>query len=282
MNPIKFLEFNPQGPGLFVRHFESLSKEQGWDIQFETYSEFNSDLLKDADIAKIDMSLSVLALRELKLQPTLVRTLQSTDFLIKEEGLWYPRVFLYEALRKVLVEYARGLDNRDSAFVVGTSEEAMVSGAVLAHMGFRKIYFTGHDIAELKLKTELLKKNFFGIEFSILDAGYLTAQTIGANIVINTINIAEDKELLRDMSYFNYMKRRGFVVDLNLIPYHNPLLEEAQRAELRVVYPIPIAAEETYYCLQQLDLLGQLKVEDLCQSWERFLMENFEAASGMR
>jgi shikimate dehydrogenase len=282
MKSINFLEFNPRGPGLFLRQFESLSKEQGWDIQFEYYSEFNTDLLKDADIVKIDMSLSAIVLRELKLQPTLVRNLQSTDFLIKEEGHWYPRVFLYEALKKVLVEYARGLDNRESAFVVGTAEEAMVSGAVLAHLGFRKIYFTGHDMAELKLKTELLKKNFFGIEFSTLDSGYLTAQTIGANIVVNTINIAEDKELLKDMSYFNYMKRRGFVVDLNLVPYHNPLLEEAQRAELRVVYPIPIAAEETYYCLKHLDLLGQLKVEDLCQSWERFLMENFEASAGMR
>ena len=228
------------------------------------------------------MLLSATVLSELKLQPTLVRSLQSTDFLIKEENLWYPRVFLYQALRKVLVEYARGLDNRDSAFIVGTNEEAIVSGAVLAHMGFRKIYFTGHDMAELKLKTDLLKKNFFGIEFNTMDAEYLTAQTIGANIVINTINVAEDKELLRDMSYFNYMKRRGFVVDLNLIPYHNPLLEEAQRAELRVVYPIPIAAEQTYYCLEYLGLLNQLKVVDLCQSWERFLMENFEAVSGMR
>jgi shikimate dehydrogenase len=280
MATIKFIEFNPWGAGVYSRHLAFLAKEQGWDIQFEVYPEFHKDLLVGADIAKVEMSLSSVILPQMGVQPAMVRSLQSVDFLLKEEGTWLPRSFLYEAFKKVLIEQARGLDNRDPAFVVGSSEEAVVVAAGLVNLGFRQIYMTGVDAAELDLKAELLRKNFFGVKFFTLMADYLTAQTIGAGLVINTTTVLDDKELLRDMSYFNFMKRNGFVIDLNLVP-QNPLLEEAERAELRAIYPIPFAAQQTYFYLDHLGLLGELTVEDLSSSWEKFLFENFEATSGM-
>lgn len=274
MATIKFIEFNPRGAGVFSRHFSFLAKEQGWDIQFESYPEFDKDLLADADIAKVEMSLSSVVLQQMSVQPAMVRTLKSVDFLLKEESTWLPRSFLYEAFKKVLIEQAKGLDNRDPAFVVGSSEEAVVVAAGLVNLGFRQIFITGEDSKELDLRAEQLRKYFFGVKFLTLMADYLTAQTIGAGLVINTTPVSKEKELFRDLFYFNFMKRNGFVIDLNLIP-QNPLLEEAERAELRVIYPIPFAAQQTYYYLDHLGLLGTLTFEDVSRSWEKFLFENF-------
>lgn len=282
MDQIKIVEFNPQGPGLFCRQLEFLAKEQQWNFHFINFPEFQVELLAEADLCKVDSSLSSAVLAHLQYQPDLVRTLQAVDFIVKEQNKWFPRNFLYQALRKNLVEKGRGIDSRDPAFIVGYEEEAVVAAAVLVNMGFQKIYITGNNLLKLKEKTELLLRAYFGVQFFTIPSDHLTAQTIGAGVVINTMKVDLDKDLLRDMSYFNFMRRNGYVIDINMFPYPNPLLEEAERAALRVVYPIHFAAQETFYCLENLGLLGSLKVEDLEQSWEKFLIENFDAEEAYR
>ncbi len=273
MSTRKILEFNPNGPGLFCRHLEFLSKEQGWDLQFETHAQYSAELLESAAMAKVDFALSSTILNQLHIQPTLVRTVRSMDCFVKEDNRWYPRLFMYEALRKVLVDCARDLDIRIPAFVVGDSELARVVASVFAQIGFSEIYVVGEDESKLKEQMEILRRNHLGIKFHELMADELTIQAVSGSIIVNTLDVSQNKALLNDLSYFNFLKRDGYALDLNLIPYHNPLLEEAERAELRVLHPYLVSASLTQMWLEKLQLGASLKVEDLRESWKIFLKQ---------
>ncbi|MDG0817526.1 Rossmann-fold NAD(P)-binding domain-containing protein [Bdellovibrio svalbardensis] len=273
MSARKILEFNPAGPGLFCRHLEFLAKEQGWDLQFENHTEYSAEILETAEMAKVDFELSAMILPQLHIQPTLVRTVRSMDCFVKEDGKWYPRLYFYEALRKVLVDCARDLDIRVPAFVVGDTERARVVASVFAQIGFSEIYVVGEDKSRLAEQMEVLRRNHLGIKFHELLADELTIQSVSGSIIVNTLDVSQNKSLLSDLSYFNFLKRDGYVMDLNLMPYHNPLLEEAERAELRVLHPHLVAASLTHLWLEKLQLGASLKVEDLRESWKSFLKQ---------
>lgn len=273
MSARKILEFNPAGPGLFCRHLEFLAKEQGWDLQFETQPEYKIELLDDAEMVSVDFSLSATILSQLHIQPTLVRTVRSMDSFVKEDGKWYPRLYFYEALRKVLVDCARDLDIRVPAFVVGDTELSRIVASVLAQVGFSEIYVVGEDAARLNEQMKILRRNHLGIKFHELRADELTIQTVSGSIIVNTLDVSANKALLSDLSYFNFLKTDGYALDLNLMPYHNPLLEEAERADLRVLHPYLVFASLTQLWLEKLQLGTSLKVEDLRESWKTFLKQ---------
>lgn len=273
MSTKKILEFNPEGQSLFCQFLAHLAKEQGWDFQFETHPEYNADLLDSADMVRVDMSLSDGILEKTNVQPTLVRTVRCVDSFVKEDGKWYPRLLFYEALRKVLVDSARDMDIRAPAFVIGDTEKARVVTSVLAQMGFGEIYVVGQDPISLSVQMQLLKRSHLGIHFQGMMADQLTILSVSAAIVINTVDISKDRELLSDLSYFNFMKRDGYALDLNLLPFVNPLLEEAERAELRVLHPSLVAAQLTLLWLEKLVPESRLKVEDLRESWKTFLKQ---------
>jgi len=161
-----------------------------------------------------------------------------------------------------------------SRFAVFVFLQARAVCAVLAELGFGEIYVVGQEAEQLEIQIELLRKSHFGIKFKPLMFHELTIQSLSASIIINTVDLSQDKELLSDLSYFNFMKRDGYALDLNLLPYPNPLLEEAERAELRVLHPSLVAATWTHLWIEKLQIETSLKVEELHESWKNFLREN--------
>ncbi|QDK37351.1 hypothetical protein [Bdellovibrio sp. NC01] len=273
MSTKKILEFNPEGQGIFCRYLENLAKQQGWDFTFETHPEFKMELLDQADMAKVELTLSDAVLPQLHLLSTAVRTIRCVDAFAPEDGKWLPRLYTYEAIRKVLVDCARDLDVRLPAFVVGHTELARVVASVFAELGFSEIYVVGEDAEQLAVQMDILRRAHFGIKFRDLLSEELTIQSLSAAIIVNTVDLSQNKELLNDLSYFNFMKVNGYALDLNLLPYHNSLLEEAERADLRVLHPALVAASLTEIWLQRLQVGASLKVEELRESWKKFLQE---------
>ncbi|AFY01193.1 hypothetical protein [Bdellovibrio bacteriovorus] len=260
-------------PGQFMRFMQALAGEKGWDWQFETVTEFSREVFQGAAAVKVASALSAEILPQMKVLPTQVRAVQVLDTFFPEDGSWYPRVLLHEALRMVLVAEARDLDIRAPAFVIGHSEEARVVASVLALMGISDIYLVGES-AGLEEHQQALMRSHLGIHFHILPIDELTMQAVSAGIVVNTVDLSGQQALLTDLSYFNYMKGTGYALDLNLLSLQNLLLEEAEKAELRVLHPVLVAEALTRLWLERLRPEHNLSHEDIRESWTRFLKQN--------
>ncbi len=273
MSTLKIVEFRPEGMGFFMRYLRTLSERKGWGWVFEVHPEFSLELLKGASAAKVEPSLSPQVLSYLKVLPTQVRAVEVVDSLFQEEGSWYPRLLLHESMRSVLVSNARDLDIRAPAFVVGDNEAARVVSAVLVEMGIADIYLIG-DVEKLQLQKDILTRSQLGIRFHILPMEDLTLQSVSAGIVVNVVDLSQQKSLLTDLSYFNFMKGTGYALDLNLFPTHNLLLEEAERADLRVLHPVLVAEVLTSLWLERLKVATEVSKQEIHESWKQFLQEN--------
>ncbi|MGZ3772651.1 MAG: hypothetical protein ACXVCY_14785 [Pseudobdellovibrionaceae bacterium] len=268
MNTRKIVEIRPEGTGIFINYLKFLSKEREWEWIFENHPGLEEDILKNASAVKIDTSLSSQIISQLKVLSSRVRDLGVLDSLFQENGVWYPRLLLYDALRLVLVNEASDLDVRAPAFVVGSTEEARVAVATLADIGISDFYMVG-DTERLNHEKEVLLRSLFGIRIQILPPEDLTIQALSAGVMINTMDLTNQKSLLMDLSYFNYMKQNGYVLDLNISGKHQLLLEEAEKADLKAVTPRTVAEVYTQLWFERLNI----KFDAIAESWSRFLKE---------
>lgn len=272
MSTIKLVEFRPEGMGPFMKYLEWLSQKKGWSWGFEVHPEFSWDVLKNSSAALVAPSLSSQIIPQLKAFPTQVRSVQYFDSFFWD-GAWYPRILLHEALRRVLVAEARDLDIRAPAFVIGDDDEVRVVISVLADMGIEEIYLVGVG-GQLQAHKDILSRSHVGIRFHLVDAEELTLQALSAGILVNTLDLTDQKSLLTDLSYFNFMKGSGYVLDLNLLPEQNLLLEEAEKASLHVLRPVLVAAAVTFLFLERIQVGEELTMDQLLQSWAEFLKES--------
>ena len=61
-------------------------------------------------------------------------------------------------------------------------------------------------------------------------------------VMVNTTPMTSDNELLKDLSYFNFLTKSGVVIDLTITPVTTPLLAEAMGIGASVVPGFSIAA----------------------------------------
>jgi shikimate dehydrogenase len=274
MSTQKIYEVSPEGPSFFFRFLEFLAQKNSWPLEFHHATELSPVIYADAQAIAVDMSMSRPLLDDCQLQPTLVRNLQCLDSFFKDDGAWLPRNLIYEALRRVLITAARDLDIRQPAFVVGHDEKMRIVASVLAEVGFSDIYLVSTDAADLAEEIEFLSRRQLGIRFHKIPADELTMQVVSASIVVNSDDLSTDEPLLSDLSYFNYMKGNGYVMDLHWDAEHNLLLEEAINAELKTFPPELILWNLVLLWAARLNIETQMKVEELRESWILFLKQN--------
>lgn len=272
MNKNKIVEFHPSGPSLFSRFLVWYSQKNGWDWELDVQSDFSWSAMEGALAVHVDPSLAEQILPQVKTLPLLIRSVESLDSFFYEDVNWYPRLFSWEALRQVLVAEARDLDIRCPAFIVGDGDEIRVVASVLGELGVTDIFLVG-EIEPLNKQKNILARAHMGINFYLLNSEELTLQAVSAGIIVNTVNLSERQALLTDLSYFNFMKRAGYVLDLNLVPSHNLLLEEAERADLKPLDPKLLAVTLTRLWLERLKPGQTFSKSDLLLSWTQFLKE---------
>lgn len=273
MNKTKLVEFHPSGSSLFARFLNWLSLQNNWGWELELHSDFSWIPMDEVLAIHVDPSLAGQVLPQVKILPTLIRSLETLDSFFYEDGGWYPRLIGWEALRQVLISEARDLDIRCPAFVVGDGDEVRVVASVLGELGVTDIFLVG-DVGLLKVQKNILSRSHIGIQFHMLNSEELTLQAVSAGILVNTVDLTEKKTLLTDLSYFNFMKKGGYILDLNLLPAHNLLLEEAERAELKSLSPILLAATQTRLWLERLKPGHSFSKEELISCWTQFLQES--------
>lgn len=266
---IRILEFGAHGLSHSAQHFQKFSEEKNLAWEIEHYPAFDESLLENAQGALVDFALSENMIGSLSTLPTLVRAVDCFDSMIRD-GKWYPRVLWFEALRNLVVESARNIDNRGCGFVIGTNECARVAAAVMADLGFPTIYLISEDdtIPEKILKD--LRRKFIGVEFQVLEASEMTLQSVQGSVLFNCVDLKKFQTLQEDLSYFNFMKRDGAVFDLFLCK-ESLLLEEARKAELRAIEGAQFFLKRNLMFLEAIGLGSQVNAEEFQQSWLAFV-----------
>lgn len=265
----RILEFSAHGLSHSAQHLQKFSQEKNLNWEVEHFPAYDETLLENADGALVDFAMSENILPGLSTLPTLVREVDCFDSMIRD-GKWYPRVLWFEALRGLVVESARNLDNRSCGFVIGTNECARVAAAVMADLGFPTIYLIAENdtIPEQILKG--LRRKLIGVNFQGLEASEMTLQSVQGSLLFNCVDLSKFPNLQEDISYFNFMKREGAVFDLSLSK-ESLLLEEARKAELRAVEAKHFFLKRNLMFLEAAGLASQVNPEEFAQSWSEFV-----------
>jgi shikimate dehydrogenase len=273
---MKIIEVHSAGGGLMGRFLKKLATQEKWEFEHEVVPEFSTELFKSADAMIVEMKQSPQILENIAVLPSLVRQLHCADSFFQEDGgKWLPRLLCFEALFQVIVDRAKNLSIRAPAFVIGQGEVARMAASVLTKLGFSEIYLVAEAKESLEEHLQILQRGHLGISFKPLLVEELTMQSVSASIVVNTEDLSENKMLLDDLAYFNYMAGEGLVVDLHLSGDQvGALLEEAHKAELRAISSEQMMAQYTVAWLQHLKISHSLTSEQLVEAWTLFFREN--------
>ncbi|QLY26815.1 hypothetical protein [Bdellovibrio sp. KM01] len=254
----KILEFREGNPSMLFRFLQFLAGKKPDLFQLQQHQSYSAELLKDANAAFFSFEQARLIYPSLQILPAQVRMLECFDFYFPEDGKWYPRLLYYEAIHRVLVGRARDLNIRVPAFVVGEGECLRIAAAVCTELGFSEIYLIGENTTQLHREARILSRSNLGIKFKVLPIEELTIQAVSASLIINTVHLKHESELLKDLSYFNFMNTGGYAFDCNLGNLQSELMEEAERAELKVLQPselLQALVEIVFEKLKQSELL---------------------------
>jgi len=216
---------------------------------------------------KIPTEESPVVLEHFPQLPTAVRWLETADSLILENGQWWPRLYSYETLRNLVITRFRDLDISLDAYVIGANHMGRVAAAVTALLGFSRIHLVDEDMNKLAKEAEVLRRYLFGVKIETIPAQALTVQERPGSLMLNTLKLQDDSAVLGDLSYFNFMKTGGVVVDFSECTMHNRLLEEAQRADLKTLSGLEVQAHLDASILMKLFPGEYITYEDYFESF---------------
>lgn len=199
--------------------------------------------------------------------PTDVRWLEVADTLLLEHNQWWPRLYLYEVLRKFIIHRFRDLDISMHSYVIGANPLGRVAVAALSALGFSHINLVDEDEIKLQREVAVLKRYVLGVQIHAVPAQTLTVQEHPGSLMLNTMILREGGAVLGDLSYFNFMQTGGVVVDISESTTYNQLLEEAERADLKILNGLEVQAQRDVHLIQQIFPGQYITFEDYFESF---------------
>jgi shikimate dehydrogenase len=199
--------------------------------------------------------------------PTAVRWLETADSLVLEDGQWWPRLFSYETVRQLIISRFRDLDISLNSYVIGANHMGRVAATIMAHLGYSHVSLVDEDEDRLQSEVALLRRYLFGVQVEAVPAHSLTVQEKPGSLMLNTLPLQDDSAVLGDLSYFNFMKTGGVVVDCSECTPYNSLLEEAERADLKILSGLEVQARVDAEMLKKLFPNEYITYEDYFESF---------------
>lgn len=259
-------------------HFQDFYGHRGVTVAWEVRdasepSSFNELMASnpEADAIRLMPDLCSEFLPKCPVQPLAVSRYQTADVFFRRQGVWEPELLAEESVRRVIMRQAHHLDLRESAYVAGVGAFLRVVGGVALGLGFRRVYLVGEDENDLREQAVSLARLYVGSTIEPLPAHLLTVQTVGGSLLVNTLNLATRPELGADLAYFNFMRRGGLVMDLHGGASEQLVLEEALRADLRIVPPHEFSGQSEYILASRLGLGDLASERDFLNSWFEWL-----------
>ncbi|HEY8269293.1 MAG TPA: hypothetical protein VIG33_00270 [Pseudobdellovibrionaceae bacterium] len=199
--------------------------------------------------------------------PTAVSWLEAADSLVLENGQWWPRLYLCDTLRTLVIHRFRDLDISLNSYVIGANKTGRAVAAALAELGFSHVSLVDEDAEKLDTEIKLLRRYLFGVQIEGILAQTLTIQEKPGSMMVNTLRMQSHDSILGDLSYFNFMKAGGVVIDISECTPHNQLLEEAERANLKILSGLAVQAQYDVDMLVRLFPHQYITYEDYFESF---------------
>jgi hypothetical protein len=150
-----------------------------------------------------------------------------TDGMMIREGRWWPLCASYEAICAILFEFGKALDFTHCTFVSGAGASARAGIAALSKCGFRGFKIAGVGSAAEELAKDL-RVNFFGIDIEVVPVDKIVMLAGVCSVFLNTATQEEFPTLTQELSYLNFLKRPGVIVDTTLVKTGSVFLKEAE------------------------------------------------------
>lgn len=230
----------------------------------------------------VDPNQSSKELEHLRRIPRDILLLKYFDFLKFEDGVFWPRALALESLRQVILRRVpEGLDLRAWALVTGTAPLARAALGIIFHLGFRQarlIYDAPEEMNALQLKSDL-EKYYFGLKISLQKTNELTLQPNNGSILINTVDLEANKEMLETLLYLNFLHRPGMIVDMPFHLQNGPLIEEGHESGFETVAGCEVQGEWDYQLLGGLGIQTGMTADVYQKKWAEFLAQHKPAPS---
>jgi hypothetical protein len=198
-------------------------------LEYKESEDWSQELGQIPDIRHVRWgdSIQIKIAKTSKVQSSWTALLGLADGMVLRDGRWWPLCASYEILSQGIISIGEGLDIRASAFVTGAGAMARAGIAALFRMGFRKFRIVSANAPEAEnLKQELAVK-FFGIDIELVPPEKIVMLGGVSSIVLNTLTELEAPELVTEISYLNFLKRPGALIDVSMSPKQTLLLKEA-------------------------------------------------------
>lgn len=278
---MKFLEVVDGNWSDSFEFLKSISDDNQLDIQFEKvsskdFSHILSDahkinFIKNLKLIRLDIENSLKTLSLLPRQTIDVMNIGVVDHFFFEEGVWWPYLFGFQALRKSIVHTVPQLNNLIKGYVVGSSYTGMMSLSVLASLGFRHLTWVGENLDFMKDQVENLEKKFVGVVIEIEPLNLVTKLTVRGSVLINTVNLIQRPEVMADLVYFNFLEKGGLVADLGAFDRHPSFLIEANTAGLKSISKHAFSIELDCHILKKCGFEKHIHPTLLKEKWNEFL-----------
>lgn len=256
----KILDAHPWGPLVDFQYQENLPED--WRAQTDAVYLIHPD-----HAAKM--------YSEGQEEPQEVVEATAADSFLLQEGRWLPRIFMRSALKTVIVQKAPGLSNQGVAYVTGCGAWASFAAVTAIQMGFRRICVVCSESEQRQAMIEKLKRHYFQIDFIGIADNELTLQPNNGTLLFNTQPHAENEMLLEDLTYLNFLKAEGLVVDFDLISAEQNLLREAVHIGEKVIHPIELFCTRDGFLLASLlrekDAGVKENLESFLAAWRKWL-----------
>lgn len=258
--------FKPLGVELEVEEL-NLTEEQMTPKDF-------IERAKTADCVRMDMALSSSLIQKTPALPELIDFLQVADAFFPVNGRWWPTLLVVDAVKSLIIKRAKALEINDTAYVIGSGPLALSMATIVLGLGYSKLKMVSDSLGESEADIAKLKRYYLGVQIQHVDAAVLTAENSPSSCLMIAQDLQDNPTLLTDISYFNYMKRGGLVIDLNLGQGTSVILEEAARAELKVLGAVDIYSFLNVEFVNRLGLGDKLDMKKFEEGWAEFVKED--------
>lgn len=266
---IKILEWSLQS-NLNRQKFWTPERLGGIEIHWETSSSPESSFLERSDLAAVYVSpeYSENIKNLLTSIPQEVLECNAFDVLVFDKR-WWPRITLREAIRELIVARAPKLDTQSVAYVAGLGGSLRASVATVVQMGFKKVKLISDAEDESEQIAQLLSRKFFGTEISVLSNEQIIRQPNHASVLIN--NLKFDHPLQKDLSFLNFLKPGGLVIDLNLVPRsESTILKEADQSGFSTVDGLELSLLCDWHLFKRIGIHPTVDGAAILQQWADF------------
>lgn len=212
-----------------------------WSEPLENW--YQAEALKTLDHVRLGTRVGSQIRGELKIQSSWVTLLGVIDGLVRRDGTWWPLCALYESFGRVLFDRGKELDFRGNVMVVGSGSVARVAIAAFFKAGFTQFLLANVDKAEAEALIKEIGRTLLGVKIEFVPAQGIVLLTGDTSALVNTTPLTQDNPLLEELSYLNFLRRPGFIFDMNLGKQAPSILMEAAKdSEIQIIPGSEIAA----------------------------------------